>query len=218
MEIRLVNKKIILNIIILAFAISLGWNSTVWMSKVWAGIVILVCILSYVPIKDYYKKVIAAIVFLFASSILIVYYVKTQKHIDVLGVTYSRINTQSYYFNGSDYDHRDVVIYTLLKNKTVFIPSDDVWYGEYIQMFSSEVEIDNVIVEQINVDDYELYQVGNMCIKVYKDLFDEVTYQKLCSRSDFPQLYVKCEGFYECKKVAVIGDEQQNMYLIPLED
>lgn len=207
-------KKIILNIVVVMLAFVITRTSCVPMAKLWFAMVIVVSVICYIPWIRI-KKVLFAIITVVLCIVLGKYYIENQKYIEVLGVTYSYINTQSYYFNGSDRNHRDVVIYTLMKDKVAVIPSETEWYGEYISIFSKNVVVDEKIQSETFINNVELYQVGNMAIKVYSDLFDEITYNELCERKDFPQLYVVTSNWENTDTIAVVGDEEQNLYLIP---
>lgn len=214
--------QLLLNIIVVFFILYLTWNSHIWLSKLWglmAGILMVIC---YLPCPFQWKKRIGGCLAGFCILVLGCYYIRTQPGINMTNsVTYQRYNTQSYYYNISNRDHYDVLIYTLMRDKTAVSHDEKEWFDEYITMFSREHSyaqgLASLLDEGTGQKNVGLTQIGNMCIKVYGDLFSEQVSKELKEKTEFPQLFVCLDDWEEADEIAVMSDENYNLYLIPLE-
>ena len=126
------------------------------------------------------------------------------------------INTQSYWYSSINQVNRDVLIYTLLRDKTAVITMDSCWYYRFIAEFSGDVEL-NSSLDPLYFCNIDFYDAGAIRMRTLKDLFDEETYRVLDERTlneQYQHLYVDVEGVAKSTKVYVYSDNEYNIFLV----
>lgn len=126
------------------------------------------------------------------------------------------INTQSYWYCSFNGLHRDVLIYTVLRNKTAVLSGNDVWHYKFVKAFSKNVEIDKTIDNKYVRERTAYYDAGVMRMRTMKDLLDEGTYTILddgIKKREYQKLFIFLDGIEKSKKIAVFSDDDYNIYM-----
>jgi len=135
-------------------------------------------------------------------------------------VTFSLINTQSCWYNEGNPFHRDVLLHTFLKNKVAILPSKDVWYYKYIEIFSGQIEVDKE-VNRVSRKHNSYENIGAIRMRSLKDLIPDDIYRILderVSNGDYQYLFADIESLYSVNKIVVLSDKEFNIYLKAYEN
>lgn len=158
-------------------------------------------------------------VFIFLCFAIVHLSVNVRQVLYIYDTTFMAVNTQSFWYNQTNPLHRDILIHTLLRNKTAVVPDDKCWYYRFVETFSGNIECDNQI-DRIDILDEGLdyYNAGAMRMRSVRDLLDEEVYTILdrnVSEEKYQCLYIAVDGFTLAEKVMVLSDEDYNLFLIP---
>lgn len=114
--------------------------------------------------------------------------------------------------------HKDMWITPIIRNKTVDISFADEWCKIFFVQFSTQIIDEPVDVgnEHLLKDTTSLYNVGNMALAAYQDLFSAEVIKEMEGKAS--QLYVDIAGVGRTTKIIVFSDKDFNIYLIAAEN